>query len=142
MASCLFDHKQTEILDEYGRHLLQSMKGVIRSGHKVMNENIEVMCWKEKDKVVTAYLHVRANDTSSAFPAPSTLCRGSSLSIENTLGLHSIPEAPLTIGRATSQGGEHTVTNVKMTAPFSTCSRNLGLGAGKTQVLGFNQTKM
>lgn len=65
MASCLFDHKQTEILDEYGRDLVQSMKGVIRSGHKVMSENIEVMCWKEKlrlskDKVVTAYLRVRA----------------------------------------------------------------------------------
>lgn len=47
MASCLFDHEQTEILDEYGRDLVQSMKGVIRSGHKVMSENIEVMCWKE-----------------------------------------------------------------------------------------------
>lgn len=58
-------------------YLVQSMKGVIRSGHKVISENIEVMCWKEKlrlskDKVVTAYLCVKANNTSSTFPTPSS----------------------------------------------------------------------
>lgn len=58
-------------------HLVQSMKGVIRSGYKEMRENrrgavLEGKAKMSKDKVVTTYLRVRANNTLSTFPTQAT----------------------------------------------------------------------